>query len=61
MYVIYGVLYWVRNLRTFFSFFFFQTLFPLLNKVDEMIENVGRKAAICYNGRELFSLPPSYG
>lgn len=39
-----------------FPFFF--TLFPLLNKVDEMMENIQMKAAICCNGRKLFSLPP---
>ena len=46
---------WMKNLK---DFFFLLTLSPLLNKVDEMSENIRMKAAICYNGRKLFSLPP---
>ena len=46
---------WMKNLK---DFFFLLTLSPLLNKVDEMSENIRMKAAICYNARKLFSLPP---
>lgn len=41
-----------------FPFLLLLTLSPLLNKVDEMTENIRMKAAICSNGRKLFSLPP---
>lgn len=48
---------WVKNLEGLLKFLSLLKcrLFPLLNKVDELMR---MKAVIYYNGRRLFSLPP---